>query len=138
MVVYVNGSFVTTKQVPGDFDACWDIEGVDADALDPVFFDFTNSRAAQKARFGGEMFPAQLPEGISGITFLEFFQTDRNTGQLKAMTRLNAKLDLSRQWKLHDFQDFGPMLHNPIVAFWHLSGSLIKRHCRDSHRGFSL
>jgi hypothetical protein len=24
--VYVNGSFVTTKDVPRDFDACWDIE----------------------------------------------------------------------------------------------------------------
>jgi hypothetical protein len=26
--VYVDGSFITEKKVPGDFDACWDINGV--------------------------------------------------------------------------------------------------------------
>ena len=49
--VFINGSFVTSKQRPNDIDVCWDIAGVDPDALDPVFFDFDNGRAAQKARF---------------------------------------------------------------------------------------
>jgi hypothetical protein len=93
-VVYVNGSFVTTKEVPGDFDACWDIEGVDADRLDSVFFDFSNSRAAQKQRFGGELFPAQVPEGVTGVTFLEFFQMDRSTGQAKGIVAVRLE-DLS-------------------------------------------
>ena len=34
--VFIDGSFVTTKESPGDCDGCWDIEGVDPDALDPV------------------------------------------------------------------------------------------------------
>ena len=49
--VYVDGSFVTTKPQPGDIDICWAIEGVDPNALDPVFLDFSRSRARQKARF---------------------------------------------------------------------------------------
>ncbi len=83
--VYINGSFVTAKERPNDIDVCWDVGGVDADALDPVFFDFSDGRAAQKARFGAEFFPAQVPEGLTGRTFLEFFQTDRETGEPKGI-----------------------------------------------------
>ena len=79
-LAYVDGSFVTAKKEPGDFDACWGIAGVDPVLLDPVLLDFSQGRAAQKARYGGELFPAELPEGVSGRTFLEFFQTDRDTG----------------------------------------------------------
>ena len=75
-LIYLDGSFVTAKPEPADFDACWGVEGVDVEALDPVFLDFSNSRARQKQRFLGELFPAELPEGASGRTFLEFFQTD--------------------------------------------------------------
>ena len=92
--VYIDGSFVTAKPQPGDFDACWAIEGVDPNALDPVFLDFSRARAAQKARFLGEFFPADLPEGIIGKTFLEFFQTDKNTGAAKGIVALNL-----RRWR---------------------------------------
>jgi hypothetical protein len=88
--VYVDGTFVTTKQQPGDFDACWDITGVDAEKVDAVFFEFANGRAAQKARFGGEFFPAQLPEGGTGLDWLEFFQQDRN-GQHKGIVAVELE-----------------------------------------------
>ena len=32
-LVYLDGSFVTTKMRPGDFDACWDIQHVDEGKL---------------------------------------------------------------------------------------------------------
>jgi len=86
--VYINGSFVTSKELPNDIDACWDINGVDVAALDPVFFDFDNGRAAQKARFGAEFFPAQVPEGITGRAFLDFFQVDRQTGEPKGIIEI--------------------------------------------------
>jgi hypothetical protein len=76
--VFIGGSFVTTKDEPGDFDVAWDVSDVDADALDAIFFDFADERAAQKARFGGEFFPAQLVEGATGRTFLRFFQYTRD------------------------------------------------------------
>jgi hypothetical protein len=89
--VFLDGSFVTAKPQPGDFDACWDVTGVDPSLLDPVFFDFNNGRAAQKTRFLGEFFPAQLPNGSSGKTFLEFFQTDRNSGDPKGIVALDLR-----------------------------------------------
>jgi hypothetical protein len=64
-LVYLDGSFVTRKRNPADFDACWDVQNVDDAELDPVFWDFSRGRAAQKQRFLGELFPAQLPEGAN-------------------------------------------------------------------------
>lgn len=96
-LVYVDGSFVTNKPAPGDFDACWSVEGVQPERLDSVLLDFSEGRAAQKAAFGGELFPAQLPEGVSGRTFLTFFQTDRETGLAKGIVALPLDtMDLDR------------------------------------------
>jgi len=92
--IFLDGSFVTAKELPGDFDACWDLTDVDPDQIDPVFLEFDNRRAAQKARFGGEFFPAQWPEGCSGKTFLEFFQLDKDTGDSKGIVGLDL-----RRWR---------------------------------------
>jgi hypothetical protein len=89
--VYLDGSFVTAKRVPGDFDVCWDVTGVDPALLDPVLLIFDQGRAAQKAKYGGELFPAQLPNGISGLTFLEFFQIDKRTGWPKGIVVLDLE-----------------------------------------------
>jgi len=78
--VWLNGSFVTSKDEPGDFDACWDTNGVDLDALDPVILDLSAGRSAQKARYGGELFPNVI-ETRSGLVFAEFFQNERDTGR---------------------------------------------------------
>ena len=59
--------------------------------LGPVLLDFSNRPAAQKARFGGELFPAQLPNGLSGRTFLEFFQIDKQTGDPKGIVALDLR-----------------------------------------------
>ena len=68
------------KEEPADFDACWDPDGVDLDALDPLLLDLSKGRAAQKARFGGELFP-NVAETGSGLVFAEFFQAERDTGR---------------------------------------------------------
>jgi hypothetical protein len=58
---YIDGSFVTAKEAPADFDGCWDAAGVDPGLLDPVLLDFTPPRLAQKAKYGGELFIAYAP-----------------------------------------------------------------------------
>lgn len=83
--IYLDGSFVTGKPKPGDFDACWDPTGVDPAKLDPVFRDFSNGRAAQKAAFNGEFFPSSATEAASGKAFFEFFQVDRFSGGPKGI-----------------------------------------------------
>lgn len=75
---YVDGSFVTNKQDPGDFDACWDAEGVDFDRLDERLLTFDRGRATQKAAFLGELFIAESRADPQGTLFLDFFQTDRD------------------------------------------------------------
>ena len=76
--VWLNGSFVTAKEDPGDFDAVWDSDDVDDDALDPIFgpLGMTDGRRLQKERFGGEWFP-NVAEAGSGKFFATFFQHDR-------------------------------------------------------------
>jgi len=86
---YVDGSFVTAKKEPGDFDACWTADGVRADALDPVLLDFSEGRRAQKERFGGELFPADIAAEPAGTRFLDYFQRDRETGDLKGIVRID-------------------------------------------------
>ena len=78
--LWLNGSFVTAKDEPADFDACWQTDGVDLNLLDPVLLDLSSGRAAQKARFGGELFPKVVESG-SGLAFAEFFQNERDTGR---------------------------------------------------------
>jgi hypothetical protein len=78
--IYINGGFVAAKQRLNDYDGCWDIEGVDPDQLHPVLLIFDRGRAAQKAKYQGELFPAQFRDGSSGATFLEFCQIDKETG----------------------------------------------------------
>lgn len=87
--VYLDGSFVTAKDVPGDFDACWSLEGVIPELLDPVLLNFENLRAAQKTKYYGELFPADFTADIDGRTFIEFFQNDKDTGQPKGIIALD-------------------------------------------------
>ncbi len=89
--VYVDGSFVTAKSVPNDFDACWDVVGVNPYLLDPILLILTDGRAAQKAKYFGELFPAQLPNGMTGLRFLEFFQIDKETGKLKGIIAIDLR-----------------------------------------------
>src|SRR5947207_1346137 len=43
--MFLDGSFVTEKIHPSDFDGCWDPTGVSAGLLDAVLLDFQNGRA---------------------------------------------------------------------------------------------
>lgn len=83
--IFLDGSFITEKPHPGDFDGLWDLTGVDPDAVDPVLFDFDNMRAAQKAKFFGEMFLVQLPQQPG---LLPFFQMEKTTGLAKGIIRI--------------------------------------------------
>jgi hypothetical protein len=90
--VFIDGSFVTAKDNPGDFDACWEWdEQMNLDVLDPVLLDFTDLRARQKATYGGELFPADAWADAEGTTFREFFQRDKGTDAAKGIVRINLQ-----------------------------------------------
>ena len=73
----LDGSFVTAKTMPGDYDGVWETAGVDAQRLDPVFLDSANGFAAVRAKYLGDLFPAS---GVAtpDVVFRDFFRTDRD------------------------------------------------------------
>ena len=89
--VYINGSFVTLKESPNDYDGCWEEAGVDPSLLDPVLLTFDPGRASQKAKYMGELFPASIIADTDGLSFLEFFQTDKDTGRTKGIVAIDLE-----------------------------------------------
>jgi hypothetical protein len=87
---YIDGSFVTAKEEPGDFDGCWETDGVDPALLDPVLVTFDPHRRVQKAKYGGELFFADAPADPTGTTFIDFFQRDRS-GHRKGIVALDLR-----------------------------------------------
>ena len=77
-IIYPDGGFIVNKKLPPkDIDVCWDKTGVDEDKLErlhPIFFDFSERRKKQKAKYGCEFFPTDMIESDSGKPFLDFFQ----------------------------------------------------------------
>jgi hypothetical protein len=90
-ILYLDGSFVTDKEFPSDYDVCWEEIGVVLAHLDPVLQVFGNKRAAQKAKYFGEYFPAHGPAENDPPfrIFFDFFQTDKDTGQPKGIIAIN-------------------------------------------------
>lgn len=87
---WLDGSFVTEIEEPGDYDACWDWIGVEPALLDPLLLDFSPAgRALMKAKYLGDLFLAGVEAG-SGKPFVEFFQRTRD-GQVKGIVLLNPK-----------------------------------------------
>ncbi|MGH8793085.1 MAG: DUF6932 family protein [Stackebrandtia sp.] len=62
---------------------------VDPARLDPELLDFTKRRAAQKAKYGGELFPAESRADPAGTRFRDYFQQDKTTGEPKGIVALD-------------------------------------------------
>ena len=90
-VVYLDGSFVTSKQFPNDVDCVWEPDGVDITRLDYAFLCTQPGRARQKVIFRGDYFPSFIIETDSRRPFLEFFQTDRETGERKGIVEIRLE-----------------------------------------------
>lgn len=89
-VVYVDGSFVSSKEMPRDYDACWELEGVDLLAIDPVLLEFDNT-IIQKAKYRGELFPTDSRETDAVWSFLLFFQKDKYTLAPKGIVAIDLR-----------------------------------------------
>ena len=85
----LDGSFVTAKPLPEDYDGAWETVGVEPDRLDPVLLDFTRGRAAMKAKYLGDLFPASAL-AAPGVLYRDFFKTDRN-GVEKGVVLINLE-----------------------------------------------
>ncbi|UYG06678.1 DUF6932 family protein [Halomonas sp. M4R1S46] len=86
--LFLDGSYVTGKPNPGDYDGCWDPYAVDPSLLDPVLLDFSELRRKQKEKFLGEVFPFSL-EAAPGKKFIEFFQVEKHSGGRKGIVAID-------------------------------------------------
>ncbi len=50
---------------------------------------FAQRHAAQKRKYGGELFPADWPADAHGTSFLHFFQRDRVSGRPKGIVAID-------------------------------------------------
>jgi len=82
--IHLDGSFVTDKPLPNDYDLCWEVAGVDPALLDPALLD----RRVQKMKFLGDILP-NVTEAGSGLIFVEFFQVNKLTGAPKGIVRID-------------------------------------------------
>jgi hypothetical protein len=77
--VYVDGSFVTDKDRPGDIDGCYDVPpGANIGAMYPIFPWTPANRQMSKAMYGVEFYPSRDPATRSGEPFISLFQKDRD------------------------------------------------------------
>ena len=72
---YLDGSFVTSKREPADWDGCYDDTACAEDVLTLAFYmDVSEFPRFQKRRYGGELYPALWEALGQGMTFLDLFQ----------------------------------------------------------------
>ncbi|MXV79715.1 MAG: hypothetical protein F4X58_06500 [Chloroflexi bacterium] len=89
-LAYLDGSFVTEKRDPGDYDLCWEMDGVDIAGLDPILTRVTPPRAEQHAKYRGDILP-NLVEESSGVPLVDYFQLDKETGESKGIAALDPR-----------------------------------------------
>lgn len=89
--IYVDGSYVTQKANPGDYDVCVDYTGVNLSLLDPVFLKFENLRKEQKDKYDGEFFPHSSRADHNGTSYLKFFQNEKYSGRRKGIIKIDLR-----------------------------------------------
>lgn len=91
--IFIDGSFVTEKKNPGDYDALYDLDEIDENKIDNRLVDASiPGREAQKRTYQGEFFPmyANATSPV-GSRFIDFFQKDKKTNQPKGIIRIDLR-----------------------------------------------
>lgn len=88
--VFVGGSYVTSKEFPGDYDACWDPAGVSAASLNPMLYDAALAEEQRKF-YRGEWFIGKHGNGPESAMY-EFLSHDKNTGIERGMIGIKLKM----------------------------------------------
>jgi len=79
--VWLDGSFVTDKEFPADFDLCYELVSTQVDLMTPQLLD----RRTAKEVYGGDILPTHPP-----LSFLGFFQRDRD-GRPKGIVEIDME-----------------------------------------------
>ncbi|MEO2205036.1 hypothetical protein ABGV42_14985 [Paenibacillus pabuli] len=90
--IYIDGSFVTGRNHPGDFDALYDLDELIVDSIDKVLIDSSFSgREKQKKNYEGEFFPASAKADPYGNKYLDFFQKQKKNKKPKGIIKIELR-----------------------------------------------
>lgn len=90
--LWLDGSFVTDKRNPNDFDGVWDPSRIDLRRVDSVLVDLADLRCGrlkQKAKYHGELLVSAI-ESRTGLPFEQFFQQTPD-GDIKGIVLLDLR-----------------------------------------------
>lgn len=85
--IWIDGSFVTNKERPGDVDVVFDPDGADTTGWGLLTF---ARRHDLKRIHRVDLWPHPSPQGITGVPIAEWFQTDRE-GEPKGIVVLTME-----------------------------------------------
>jgi hypothetical protein len=90
--LYLDGSYISNKAEPGDFDAVWEYKGVD-NTIEPLLRAGWDRKAIKK-KYRGDVF-CRMPE-LLGVDHVEFFQTDQTDreGRAKGIIKIDLRKSL--------------------------------------------
>ncbi|OMC63331.1 hypothetical protein BK121_27805 [Paenibacillus odorifer] len=90
--IYIDGSFITDKKRPGDYDALYDLDEIDENLIDSKLLDASiQGRLTQKRYYEGEFFPAFIPAARNGTIYLDYFQNDKKTNSPKGIIKIELR-----------------------------------------------
>jgi hypothetical protein len=87
--VFVGGSFITSKEFPSDYDACWDPVGVSAATLSDLLYDPLR-RGEQLKAYRGEWFISKQGNGPESVMY-QFLSKDKETEIERGMVGIKLK-----------------------------------------------
>ncbi len=90
-VIYIDGSFITKKIYPRDFDLCWDEDGVNYELSKTTYrglFDFGFKMQNMKKRYGEDIVQMTNYANERGTSFLNYFQEDKQ-GREKGIVKIS-------------------------------------------------
>ena len=87
--IYLGGSYVTSKEYPGDYDACWDPAGV-SDQVSPLLWD-DSQKLEQNQRYRGDLLVSAAGDGPE-CRHYQFLSKDKATGAIRGM--IGIKLNM--------------------------------------------
>jgi len=85
--LFVDGSFITNKEVPGDYDALWDPAGV-TNKIDPDLLQ-RNRIEQRREKYLGDVF-VHVPE-LGGFPHLKHFQEDKDDLSPKGIIKVDLR-----------------------------------------------
>jgi hypothetical protein len=88
----IDGSFVSAKDEPADYDMAFDPAGMNGALIDPVLRRHDDFRKAMKAKYFGDVFPwGAVACPTTRAVYRDFFQRDRS-GVAKGVILLDVTL----------------------------------------------